>query len=218
MMTSLLLGLAILLLSYLIGSIPFAVVVSRLMGLQDPRRFGSKNPGATNVLRGGNKMAAGLTLLGDAAKGTLAVWLARMLVDAQALPPTIVAISAVAVFLGHLFPVFLRFKGGKGVATALGVLLALSFWLGLATAATWLIVAYATRYSSLAAIMAAVFAPVYHLFGSGVVWARSPAVTLALVVIAALLIARHGANVQRLLKGKESRIGGGTEVSKDKRS
>jgi len=209
MMTAFLSGLAVALIAYLIGSIPFAVVVSRLMGLQDPRKFGSKNPGATNVLRGGNKVAAGLTLLGDAAKGTLAVWLARVVVDAQNLPFGIVAISAVAVFLGHLFPVFLRFKGGKGVATALGVLLALSVWLGLATAATWLIVAYATRYSSLAAIVAAVFAPVYHLFGSGVAWASHPAVTLALVGIAALLIARHGANIQRLLKGRESRIGGG---------
>jgi len=209
MITSLLFGLAAILLAYLIGSVPFAVVVSRLMGLQDPRKFGSKNPGATNVLRSGNKTAAALTLLGDAAKGTLAVWLARLIADAQTLPTAIIAISAVAVFLGHLFPVFLRFHGGKGVATALGVLLALSLWLGLASAATWLIVAYATRYSSLAAIITAVFAPVYHLFGAGVAWERSPTTTLALVVIAALLIARHGANIQRLLKGKESRIGAG---------
>jgi len=209
MITSLLFGLAAILLAYLIGSAPFAVVVSRLMGLQDPRKFGSKNPGATNVLRSGNKTAAALTLLGDAGKGTLAVWFARLIVDAQTLPTAIIAISAVAVFLGHLFPVFLRFHGGKGVATALGVLLALSPWLGLATAATWLIVAYATRYSSLAAIICAVFAPVYHLFGAGVAWDRSPTTTLALVVIAALLIARHGANIQRLLKGKESRINAG---------
>jgi len=209
-MLSLLLVFAIALLAYLIGSVAFAVVVSRLMGLQDPRQFGSKNPGATNVLRSGNKTAAALTLLGDAAKGWLAVWLARLSADAQALPVTVVALAAIAVFLGHLFPLFLRFRGGKGVATALGVLLALSPWLGLATAATWLIVAYATRYSSLAAIVAAVFAPVYHVFGAGVAWERSPTTSLALVVLAALLIARHADNIQRLLKGKEDRIGKGT--------
>jgi len=207
-MTALSISFVLILLSYLIGSVSFAVVVSRAMGLQDPRQFGSKNPGATNVLRSGNKTAAALTLLGDAAKGTLAVWLARLVADAQALPAAVVAITAVAVFLGHVFPVFLRFKGGKGVATALGVLLALSPWLGLATAATWLIVAYATRYSSLAAIMSAVFAPVYHLFGAGVAWERNATTTLALVAIAALVIARHGANIQRLMQGKESRIGG----------
>jgi len=206
-MLSLLLSLAAILLAYLMGSVSFAVVVSRVMGLQDPRKFGSKNPGATNVLRSGNKTAAAFTLLGDAAKGTLAVCLARVLVDAQMLPAAVIALTAVAAFLGHLFPIFLRFQGGKGVATALGVLLALSPWLGLASAATWLIVAYATRYSSLAAIVTAVFAPVYHLFGSGIAWERSPATTVALVVIAGLLIARHGANIQRLLKGKESRIG-----------
>jgi len=215
-MTSWLLGLP--LLSYLIGSVPFAVVVSRLMGLQDPRKFGSKNPGATNVLRSGNTMAAALTLLGDAGKGALAVWLARVAADAQGLPPAIVACAAVAVVLGHVFPLFLRFHGGKGVATALGALLALSVWLGLATAATWLIVAYATRYSSLAAIIAAVFAPVYHLFGTGVAWERSPATTLALAGIAVLLIARHGANIQRLLQGKESRIGGSKKTNKVKPS
>jgi len=209
-MLSLFLSLAIILLAYLIGSISFAVVVSRVMGLQDPRKVGSKNPGATNVLRSGNKTAAAFTLLGDAAKGTLAVYLARVLVDVQTLPAAVLALTAVAAFLGHLFPLFLRFQGGKGVATALGVLLALSPWLGLASAATWLIVAYATRYSSLAAIVTAVFAPVYHLFGAGIAWERSPATTFALVVIAALLIARHGANIQRLLKGKESRIGAGT--------
>jgi len=208
-MIAILLSLAVILLAYLIGSVSFAVLVSRLMGLQDPRQFGSKNPGATNVLRSGNKTAAALTLLGDAIKGTLAVWLTRLLVEAQALPTAVIAIAAVAVFLGHLFPLFLRFKGGKGVATALGVLFALSPWLGLASAATWLIVAYATRYSSLSAIITALFAPMYHLFGAGVAWERSPATTLALAVVAALLIARHGANIQRLLKGKESRIGAG---------
>jgi len=156
MITLLLAGLALAALAYVLGSIPFAVVVSRCMGLQDPRHFGSKNPGATNVLRSGNRTAAALTLVGDAAKGTLAVWLARVVVDAQGLPQGLVALAAVAVVVGHIFPLFLHFKGGKGVATALGALLALSVWLGLATAATWLIVAYATRYSSLAAIVAAV--------------------------------------------------------------
>jgi len=206
-MISLLLGCALVALAYGLGSIPFAVLVSRALGLQDPRHFGSKNPGATNVLRSGHKTAAALTLVGDAAKGTLAVWLARVVVDAQGLASAWVALAAVAVVLGHLFPLFLQFKGGKGVATALGALLAISIYLGLATAATWLIVAYATRYSSLAAIVAAIFAPVYHLFGSGVAWAKSPATTLALAAIAVLIITRHAANIQRLLQGKESRIG-----------
>lgn len=207
-MTPLLSSIALVVLAYLIGSVPFAVVVSRIMGLQDPRTFGSKNPGATNVLRTGNKTAAVLTLLGDAAKGTLAVWLAQRLTDTQGLPAAVPALAAIAVFLGHLFPLFLQFKGGKGVATALGILLAISPWLGLATAATWLIVAYASRYSSLAALVAAVFAPLYHLFGSGVAWPANMTTTLAIAVIAALLLSRHSANIQRLLKGTESRIGG----------
>ncbi|OZI49763.1 glycerol-3-phosphate 1-O-acyltransferase PlsY [Bordetella genomosp. 4] len=192
-------------LAYLIGSIPFAVVVSKLMGLQDPRSYGSKNPGATNVLRTGNKAAAALTLLGDAAKGWFALWLAQTL--APGLPWTIYALVALAVFLGHLYPVFLGFKGGKGVATALGILLAIHPGLALATAATWVIIAVFTRYSSLAALVAAFFAPVYYLFGSGVAWYAQGPVGIALAIISLLLFYRHRANIGRLLSGKESRIG-----------
>ena len=204
---SVLYGLIAVLLSYLAGSLPFAVIVSRIMGLQDPRTFGSKNPGATNVLRTGNKKAAILTLLGDMAKGLVAVCAVKYAHTHWHLPDWSLPLAALAVFLGHLYPVFLRFKGGKGVATALGVLLGVSPWLGLATAATWLIVAYATRYSSLAALLAAVFAPLYHIFGSNVAWERNTGLTLVIVVIAALLISRHSANIQRLIQGKESRIG-----------
>src|SRR5690606_7065130 len=193
--------------SYLLGSIPFAVVVSRVMGLKDPRSFGSGNPGATNVLRTGNKKAAIFTLLGDAAKGWLAVWAAIQLAAAYSLPVAVVALSAVAVFLGHVFSVFLGFKGGKGVATALGVLLALNPWLALATAATWLIVAYATRYSSLAALIAAAFAPLYYLLGGNVAWRLEPVIALAIVVISVVLCTRHRANISRLIQGKEERIG-----------
>ncbi|TAL88591.1 MAG: glycerol-3-phosphate 1-O-acyltransferase PlsY [Candidimonas sp.] len=206
--TAVVLSLVIVLLSYLAGSVAFAVVVSRLMGLQDPRTFGSKNPGATNVLRTGNKKAAALTLFGDAAKGWLAVWMASLLAAHFHLSSIVVGASAVAVFLGHVCPVFLHFKGGKGVATALGVLLALQPWLAVATAATWLIVAYATRYSSLAAIMAAIFAPVYYLFGGDVAWDFDAVICLAITIISAGLIYRHRANIARLMAGKEGRIGG----------
>ncbi|MBV7485920.1 glycerol-3-phosphate 1-O-acyltransferase PlsY [Bordetella sp. BOR01] len=196
---------ALVALSYLIGSIPFAVVVSKLMGLQDPRSYGSKNPGATNVLRTGNKAAAALTLLGDAAKGWFALWLAQAL--APGLSWMVFALAALAVFLGHLYPVFLRFKGGKGVATALGILLAIHPGLALATVATWIIIAIFSRYSSLAALVAAFFAPVYYLFGSGVAWYAQAPVAAALAIIAALLFYRHRANISRLLAGTESRIG-----------
>lgn len=202
-----LLGLGLLLLSYLIGSLPFAVIVSRAMGLADPRSYGSGNPGATNVLRTGNKLAAVLTLLGDAAKGWVAVSLAAELITRWQLPSVLLGASAVAVFLGHLFPIFLKFKGGKGVATALGAVLALQPWLGLATAATWLIVARASGYSSLAALAAALFTPLYYVFGNGVVWRFEGATCAALIVIALLLCLRHRANIERLLQGKESRIG-----------
>jgi len=205
-MTDFLIPLAFILLAYLIGSVPFAVVVSRVMGLQDPRSYGSGNPGATNVLRSGSKVAAALTLIGDAAKGWLAVWLA------QSWEPDIgersVALAALAAFLGHVYPLFLRFKGGKGVATALGVLLALQPWLGLATALTWLIVAVFLRYSSLAAIVAAVFAVVFYVFGAGVAWRGSGPVGVAIGVISLLLIYRHRANLARLVNGTEPRIGG----------
>ena len=185
---------------YLIGSIPFAVVVSRVMGLEDPRSYGSGNPGATNVLRSGNKAAAALTLLGDAAKGWFAVWLARTLEA----PTEIVAITAVAAFLGHVFPVWLRFHGGKGVATAAGVLLALDWRMALAILAVWLVVVVATRYSSLGAVVAALFAPAaaYYVFGMAPYF-------FATVIMGALLLWRHEANIRKLLRGEERRIGEG---------
>jgi glycerol-3-phosphate acyltransferase PlsY len=188
--------------AYLIGSVSFAVIVSAAMGLADPRSYGSGNPGATNVLRTGNKMAAVLTLIGDAFKGWVAVWLAGYLGPRFGLDETAIAIAAIAVFLGHLYPVFFRFKGGKGVATAAGVLLAINPILGIATLLTWLIVAFFTRYSSLAAICAAVFAPLFDgfLFGANVI-------ALAVVAMSALLVWRHRGNIAKLVAGKESRIG-----------
>lgn len=192
--------------AYLLGSISFAVVMSKAFGLSDPRTYGSKNPGATNVLRSGNKGAAVMTLLGDGAKGWLAVWLADLYADQLGVGDGAVALVAIAVFLGHLWPVFFRFVGGKGVATALGVLLGLNPWLGLATLVTWVVIAYAFRYSSLAALVAAVFAPFYYglLFGLD-------AKLLAVVVMSVLLAYRHSKNIGNLLAGKESRLG-----SKDK--
>jgi glycerol-3-phosphate acyltransferase PlsY len=189
--------------AYLIGSVSFAVVVSKFFRLSDPRTYGSKNPGATNVLRSGNKAAALLTLIGDGFKGWLAVWLAQRYGAHYGVEEGGVALAAIAVFVGHLWPVFFRFIGGKGVATALGILLALNGWLGLATLATWLVVAYAFRYSSLAALVASIFAPFYYglLFGFD-------AVALAVTAMSALLIYRHRQNIANLLAGKESRIGG----------
>ncbi|TAN83588.1 MAG: glycerol-3-phosphate 1-O-acyltransferase PlsY [Gallionella sp.] len=188
--------------AYLLGSISFAVLMSRLFALPDPRTYGSGNPGATNVLRSGKKAAAALTLLGDAAKGWLAVFLAAQFAMHDARGAMLVAAVALAVFLGHLFPVFLRFKGGKGVATALGVLLALDGWLGLAALATWLLVAAVFRLSSLAALVAAVGAPVYAvLLGLPHEW------VLASGIMSMLLIWRHKSNIRNLLAGKEARIG-----------
>lgn len=188
--------------AYLIGSISFAVVVSRLFGLSDPRTYGSKNPGATNVLRSGNKAAAALTLLGDGFKGWLAVWLAMFFQQKFELSSDTIAAVGLAVFIGHLWPVFFKFVGGKGVATALGVLLAVNVWLGVATFVTWLVVAYAFRYSSLAALIAALFAPFYYglLFGADLT-------LLAVAIMSGLLIYRHGSNIGNLMQGKESRIG-----------
>jgi glycerol-3-phosphate acyltransferase PlsY len=185
--------------AYLLGSVPFAVLMSKAFGLADPRTYGSKNPGATNVLRSGKKLAAALTLLGDAGKGFFAVWLAKHVMP---LDTGAVALVALAVFLGHLFPVFLRFNGGKGVATALGVLLALSVWQGLIALAVWLLAAFVFRYSSLAALLAAVSAPIYAVLNmpSAYVWAS--------VAMSALLIWRHKDNIRNLLAGTESRIGG----------
>jgi len=188
--------------AYLIGSISFAVVVSRAMGLADPRTYGSGNPGATNVLRSGNKKAAILTLLGDAAKGWLAVWLAQLLAPRFGVDEVGIALVVIAVFLGHLYPVFHRFAGGKGVATAAGILLALNVWLGLATLATWIIIAAFFRYSSLAALVSAVFAPFFYVLMFGFDWVAG-----AVALMAVLLIARHRANIAKLLAGKESRIG-----------
>ncbi|HUH59658.1 MAG TPA: glycerol-3-phosphate 1-O-acyltransferase PlsY [Candidimonas sp.] len=202
-----LISLALIVFSYVVGSVSFAVIVSRLMRLQDPRTFGSRNPGATNVLRTGNKTAAALTLFGDAAKGWAAVAIATYAATALHLPMVVVALCAIAVFLGHLYPVFLQFKGGKGVATALGVLLALNPWLALATVGTWLIVAYVTRYSSMAAIMAAIFAPLYYLLGGNVAWELHATIALAVATISVLLVFRHRLNISRLMTGKESRIG-----------
>jgi glycerol-3-phosphate acyltransferase PlsY len=188
---------------YLLGSISFAVVVSRAMGLADPRSYGSNNPGATNVLRTGNKAAALLTLLGDALKGAVAVWLARHFGPGFGLGPFAFACVGAAAFLGHLYPVFFRFQGGKGVATFLGVLLALNFWIGLAACAVWLAVAAVFRYSSLASLTAAVSAPlVYALaygLGDSVVW--------PLAAMAALLLWRHRENIAKLRAGTESKIG-----------
>jgi acyl phosphate:glycerol-3-phosphate acyltransferase len=194
-MTSLLL---FALLGYLLGSLPFAIVVSRAFGLADPRSFGSGNPGATNVLRSGNKVAALLTLLGDALKGWLAVEIARML-DAGSAG---IAAAGLAAFLGHVFSVFLQFRGGKGVATAFGVLTGFHPFVGLAAAVTWLIVALVTRYSSLAAIAAAVEAPF-------VVWvfSRQPELAAAAAAMSALLVFRHKGNIQRLIASTELRIG-----------
>ena len=184
--------------AYLLGSISFAVITSKLFGLADPRTYGSGNPGATNVLRSGKKAAAALTLFGDAAKGWLAVFLAIQF----ALPDVQVALVVLAVFLGHLFPVFLRFKGGKGVATALGVLLALNVWLGLGGLATWLLIAAVFRLSSLSALVAAATTPVYAvLLGLPREW------VLASGIMSLLLIWRHKSNIQNLLAGKEARIG-----------
>jgi glycerol-3-phosphate acyltransferase PlsY len=188
--------------AYLLGSVSFAVIVSRAFGLADPRTYGSKNPGATNVLRSGSKAAAVLTLLGDAAKGWFAVWFARRYGALIGIDAWDVALVGVCVFLGHLYPVFFRFKGGKGVATAAGVVLAFNPWLALATGLTWLIVAFFFRYSSLASLVAAVFAAFYSAF----VWGFD-AQFVAIVVIAAFVIARHQNNIRNLLAGRERRIG-----------
>jgi glycerol-3-phosphate acyltransferase PlsY len=190
-------------LAYLIGSISFAVVVSKMMGLPDPYTHGSKNPGATNVLRTGNKLAAALTLIGDAAKGWLAVTIARAVLGDPAQESTniLLGLVALAVFIGHLYPVFHRFKGGKGVATAAGILFAISWVLGFATLATWLIVAIFMRYSSLSALCAAVFAPIYFTFLFG-----TQPMGLAILIMSLLLIYRHRSNIRNLMNGTEERL------------
>ena len=184
--------------AYLLGSASFAIVVSRLMALPDPRSYGSGNPGATNVLRSGSKLAAVLTLAGDGGKGWLAVWLAWLLTgDALA-----AALAGVAVFAGHLYPVFHRFKGGKGVATAAGVLLGFNAWLGLATIATWIVIVVFFRISSLGALISALFAPFYAAWLFGL-----HPVSAAAIAIGLLVIWRHRENVRRLVAGDEPRLG-----------
>ncbi len=188
-------------LAYLLGSVSFAILVSRLFGLPDPRTHGSGNPGATNMLRTGRKSAAALTLLGDLVKGWLAVVLVRVMVEQGLSAPWSVEAAAVAVLLGHIYPVFFGFKGGKGVATALGVLLAISPWLGLSCAGVWLLVFVVTRVSSLSALTAALASPILAWF-----WLRQPRAVFALVLLAALILWRHRANVRRLLTGEEGRF------------
>jgi glycerol-3-phosphate acyltransferase PlsY len=194
------------LVAYLIGSLSFAVIVSRAFGLPDPRSYGSGNPGATNVLRTGKKLAALLTLIGDGGKGWLAVFLAARYAASYGVDATGVAACAVAVFLGHIFPVFFRFRGGKGVSTAGGVLFAINPLLGLGTLATWIIVALFFRYSSLAAIVSAVFAPLYAFFMS-LLGFELGLMLPAVILISALLVWRHKTNILKLVAGKERRIG-----------
>ena len=190
------------LLAYLVGSLSFAVIVSRAMGLNDPRSYGSGNPGATNVLRSGNKAAAVLTLLLDALKGYVPVLLVMIFGPAWGMGEGTQAMVGLAAFVGHLWPVFFRFQGGKGVATAAGVLLALNPWLGLATIATWLIIAAFFRYSSLAALVSALFAPFYQML----FWEVGPLVP-AIIGMSLLLVWRHSANIGKLLAGTESKLG-----------
>ena len=197
---------------YLIGSLSFAVIVSRVMGLDDPRTYGSQNPGATNVLRSGNKTAAIATLLCDALKGYFPVLLVKWFGPDFGLDDRAVAWVAISAFIGHLWPVFFSFKGGKGVATAAGILFGVEPLLGLATLSTWVIVAFFFRYSSLAALAASLFAPAYYLFGDSLAWQTSQAELLALAVMSALLLMRHKDNITRLVSGQETKIGAKKEA------
>ena len=207
-------SIAAVVLAYLLGSLSFAVIVSRVLGLKDPRSYGSHNPGATNVLRSGNKKAAVATLVLDAFKGWLPVMLVKWFGKDVGLEDATVAAVAFAAFLGHLFPVFFGFKGGKGVATAAGALLGLEWILGLATLATWLIVAFFTRYSSLASMVSAAFAPVFYLMGDRAAWYAERSILLAIFMIGLLLVIRHKDNINKLLSGKESRLNFGKQPSK----
>ena len=189
-------------LAYLLGSIPFAVIVSRIFGLADPRTFGSKNPGATNVLRSGNKLAAALTLLGDGFKGWLAVYLGRHFGAEFGLSDNVVVLLGLVAFFGHLYPIFLKFKGGKGVATAAGVLLAINLWLGLGVLATWIAVVFIFRYSSLGALIAAASAPLYAGLSAGFDFS-----VMVIGIMSMALIGKHWANLQRLMAGTEPRLG-----------
>jgi glycerol-3-phosphate acyltransferase PlsY len=194
-------------LAYLLGSLSFAVIVSRVMGLNDPRTFGSKNPGATNVLRSGSKAAAIITLLLDGLKGWLPVVLVRFYGRPYGMEDGTVALVGLAAFLGHLWPVFFRFQGGKGVATFLGVVLGVDAVLGLATLITWAIIAYFFRYSSLASLIAAAFAPVGYLMGDRLQWYVEKPIMFTLFVMGLLLVFRHRENINRLLQGKETKLG-----------
>ncbi len=193
--------------AYLVGSLSFAVIVSRVMGLSDPRTFGSKNPGATNVLRSGSKAAAVITLLLDAAKGWLPVFLVGIYGPQYGLRDGTLAMVGLAAFLGHLYPVFFKFVGGKGVATALGVLLGVSGWLGLATLLIWVLMALGFRYSSLASLTAAVLAPVVYVLAGDTFWIKNTSVTVGITVMALFLLYRHAENINRLIKGTESKLG-----------
>ena len=193
--------------AYFVGSLSFAVIVSKLMGLNDPRTFGSKNPGATNVLRSGNKSAAILTLVLDALKGYIPVALVQWFGKDYGLSDGTVAMVGIAAFLGHLYPVFFKFKGGKGVATALGVVFGVHWALGLLCIASFAIIVYFFRWVSLASLVAAAFAPVAYLFGDRVLWSADKYITLMLFVMAMFLMYRHGANLTRLIKGTEPKLG-----------
>ena len=191
-------------LAYVIGSVPFAVIVTRAMRLPDPRGYGSKNPGATNVLRSGNKLAALLTLFGDGAKGYLAVWIAQE----WGAPEPFIAAAALAVFLGHLFPLFLRFRGGKGVATSFGAWLALDPLLGLIGLAIWALIAALTRVSSVAALSAALVSPLVSWWRHGF-----DVVTVAVIMMVSLLVFRHKGNIRKLLARSEERLGAREDTS-----
>jgi glycerol-3-phosphate acyltransferase PlsY len=193
--------------AYLFGSLAFAVIVSRAMGLKDPRTFGSKNPGATNVLRSGSKAAAIVTLLLDALKGFLPVVLVKWFGRPYGLEDGTVALVGLAAFLGHLWPVFFRFQGGKGVATYFGVVFGITWMLGVASGLTWLIIAFFFRYSSLASLVTAAFAPSFYLFGDRLAWYTEKPILLALFVMSLLLAYRHRENIDRLFKGTESKLG-----------
>ena len=205
-------SIAAVVLAYLMGSLSFAIIVSRLMGLKDPRSYGSNNPGATNVLRSGNKMAAVATLLLDGLKGWLPVMLVKWFGQDHGLEDGTIAAVAFAAFLGHLYPVFFKFQGGKGVATAAGALLGIEWLLGLATLATWLIIAYFTRYSSLASIASAAFAPLFYLLGNRGPWYMERSILMAIFMIGLLLVIRHRENINKLLQGKESKLGFGKKT------
>jgi glycerol-3-phosphate acyltransferase PlsY len=197
--------------AYLVGSISFAIVVSYGFGIADPRTYGSKNPGATNVLRSGKKIAAALTLFGDAFKGWVTVAVAQYYSAELQFDGVSIALIGLAVFLGHLYPVYFRFKGGKGVATALGVLLGFNPWLGLATLTTWIVIFVFFRISSMAALIAAPFAPAYAVFLFGIT-----AQSVAVLTISLFLFWRHRSNIRNLIAGKESGFGSGTEAGGDK--